>query len=171
MPSASCCFLPVFGFPEYQYQTKSKCHETFWRFFLDKRDTRSFERGPEDREGGHEPPGRAPGAAHPGASWAHLYSIWPNSTSINSLKSGNQQRSPRNTFSAAASFCSREIPSGGLFRYSAGGGIDHGGALHQPCRPSDDAWVVYHRPSGPLLLARWLLLSFWSSIQCSPRCS
>ena len=32
-------------------------------------------------------------------------------------------------------------------------------------------WVVYHRPSGPSLLARWLLLSLWISIQSSPRSS
>jgi hypothetical protein len=33
VPSASCCFLLVFYFAEYQYQTKSNCHETFWSFF------------------------------------------------------------------------------------------------------------------------------------------
>ena len=37
----------------------------------------------------------------------------------------------------------------GLFRRSAGGGIDHGGLLHQHHSLSDDVWVVYHRPSGP----------------------
>ena len=35
--------------------------------------------------------------------------------------------------------------------------------------PSNDAWVVYHRPTGPYLVARWLLLSLWSSIPWSPR--
>ena len=33
--------------------------------------------------------------------------------------------------STAATFYTREIPSWGLFRRSAGGGIDHGGLLHQ----------------------------------------
>ena len=37
----------------------------------------------------------------------------------------------------------------GLFRRSAEGGIDHGGLLHQHHCLSDEAWVVYHRPSGP----------------------
>ena len=32
---------------------------------------------------------------------------------------------------AAATFYTREIPSWGLFRRSFGGGIDHGGLLHQ----------------------------------------
>ena len=34
-----------------------------------------------------------------------------------------------NPISTAATFCTREIPSWGLFRRSAGGGIDHGGLL------------------------------------------
>ena len=33
MPSASCCFLLVFYFAGNQYQTESKCSETFYRFF------------------------------------------------------------------------------------------------------------------------------------------
>ena len=56
---------------------------------------------------------------------------------------------PRNTISTAVTFCIREISSWSLRQHSAGGGIDHGGLLHQhPC-PSDELWVVYHRPTGP----------------------
>ena len=51
--------------------------------------------------------------------------------------------------STAATFCIHEIPSWGLFRSSAGGGIHHGGLLHQHHSPSDEVWVVYFRPSGP----------------------
>ena len=40
-------------------------------------------------------------------------------------------------------------PSWGLFRSSVGGGINHGGLLHQHHSLSNEAWVVYHRPSGP----------------------
>ena len=58
-------------------------------------------------------------------------------------------RAPRNPISTAATFCTREIPSWGLFRRSVGGGIDHGGLLHQHHSLSDDVWVVFHRPSGP----------------------
>ena len=45
---------------------------------------------------------------------------------------------PRNPISIAATFCTREIPSRGLFRSSTGGGIDHGGPLHQLHGLSDD---------------------------------
>ena len=56
---------------------------------------------------------------------------------------------PGNTISTAVTFCTREIPSWGLFRRLAGWGIDHGGPLHQLHCPFDDVWVVYFRPSGP----------------------
>ena len=68
-------------------------------------------------------------------------------------------------------FCTCEIPSRDLFRRPAGVGFDHGGLLHQHHYLSDEAWVVYHRPSGSLLFARWLIFSLWFSIQSSPRCS
>ena len=47
-------------------------------------------------------------------------------------------RAPRNPISTAATFCTQEIPSWGLFRSSTGGGIDHGGPLHQLHGLSDD---------------------------------
>ena len=37
VPSASCCFLLVFYFAEYQYQTESKRSGTFWRIFMDQK--------------------------------------------------------------------------------------------------------------------------------------
>ena len=49
---------------------------------------------------------------------------------------------PRNPISTAATFCTHEIPSWGLFRQSARGGIDHGGLPHQPHSLFDEAWVV-----------------------------
>ena len=83
----------------------------------------------------------------------------------------NHQKHPWKHFSTTATLCSHEIPSWGLFRHPAGGGFDHGGLLHQLYCPSDEAWVVYLRPTGPYLVARWLLLSLWFSIPCSHRCS
>ena len=59
----------------------------------------------------------------------------------------------------------------GAFSGAPPGGIDHRGPLHQLHGLSGDVWVVYFRPTGPLLLARWLLLSLWISIQSSPRSS
>ena len=50
----------------------------------------------------------------------------------------NQPGAPRKPISTAATFCTREIPSWGLFRRSVGGGIDHGGLLHQHHSLSDD---------------------------------
>ena len=43
----------------------------------------------------------------------------------------------KNPISTAATFCTREIPSWGLFWCSTGGGIDHGGLLHQQSRSDD----------------------------------
>ena len=59
------------------------------------------------------------------------------------------KRAHQKYFYAVASFYCREIPSWGLFRHSARGGFNHGGPLHQPCCPFDEAWVVYHKPKGP----------------------
>ena len=50
----------------------------------------------------------------------------------------NHRRAPRKPNSTAATFCTREIPSWGLFRRLAGGVIDHGGLLHQNHSLSDD---------------------------------
>ena len=55
----------------------------------------------------------------------------------------------QNPNSTAVTFCIHEIPSWGLFQSSAGGGIDHGGLLHQHHSLTDEVWVVYFRPSGP----------------------
>ena len=99
----------------------------------------------------YEETARRPGAprGRPVALWAPRGSVWPNSTSINSQILGNQQRATRKTFYAPASLCSDGRQSGDLFWWCAGGGIDHGGHLYQPCCLHDDAWVAHHRPTGP----------------------
>ena len=112
------------------------------------------------------PPGRAPtlmapSQLHRPTSSSYIYRHIPQ----------KHPGAPRNPISTATTFCTQEIPSWGLFWSSAGGGIDHGGLLHQHHSLSDDVWVVYHRPSVPYLLVRWLLLSLWISIQSSPRFS
>ena len=61
----------------------------------------------------------------------------------------NYQIRSQNPNSTVVTFCIHEIPSWGLFRSSAGGGIDHRGLLHQHHSPSDEVWVVYFRPTGP----------------------
>ena len=42
-------FLLVFYFAEYQYQTKSKCHEIFWRFFSGRKAPMKFLEGTRGR--------------------------------------------------------------------------------------------------------------------------
>ena len=111
---------------------------------------------------------RLPPRARPPPSWAPCCSTDVLLPPIYTYGPPNDQIRSQNPNSTAVTFCIHEIPSWGLFWSSAGGGIDHGGLLHQHHSLSDDVWVVYHRPSGPYLLARWLLLSFWISIQCSP---
>ena len=114
---------------------------------------------------------RLPPWARPPPSWAPCGSTDLLLPPIYTYVPPNHRGAPRKPNSTAATFCTREIPSWGLFRRPAGGGVDHGGLLHQHHSLSDDVSVVYLRPSGPQLLARWLLLSLWISIQSSPRFS
>lgn len=94
--------------------------------------------------------GRAyPSWARPPPSWAPRSSTDLLLPPIYTYILPNQHTRSQNPISTAATFCTDEIPSWGLFRRSAGGGIDHGGLLHQHHSLSDDVWVVYLRPSGP----------------------
>ena len=77
--------------------------------------------------------------AAPPISWAPLGSHDLILSPIYTLIPQNHQGHPRKHFSTAATFYTREIPSRGLFRRPAGGGFDHGGLLHQPYCPSDEA--------------------------------
>ena len=87
--------------------------------------------------------------ARPPPSWAPRCSTDVLLPPIYTYVPPNQQKHPRKPNSTAATFCTREIPSWGLFRRPAGGGIDHGGLLHQHHSLCDDVWVGYLRPSGP----------------------
>ena len=113
---------------EKEYQTESKRNETFGRIIFGTNVIRETWSGRQEinkeamRQGGT----RAPlGAPHPHGStdlllppiYIHIPRKHP--------------RAPRNPISTAVTFCTQEIPSWGLFRSSAGGGIDHGGSLHQ----------------------------------------
>ena len=77
VPSASCCFLLVFGFPENPYQMKSKC----------------FGETTEDPQEPHKPPGRATTPqARLGASWAPCGPSSRDSNAKNSYKYQNPQK-------------------------------------------------------------------------------
>ena len=117
--------------------------------FWNNRNPRDLEWTSRKQRGGHEVGRRAQGAGAPPPSCAPRSStdllLWP----IYTLIPWKHPGEPQNHFYTATTFCTREIPSWGLFRRSAGGGFDHGGLLHQHHSLSDDVWVVYHRPSGP----------------------
>ena len=144
-------FLCLFQcFAEKEYQTESKWNETFARIFLEQ--TQSRRLGVDVKEAAREPWGRRArprGVGMPPPSWAPRSStdllLSPIYTHIPRKHPG----APRNPISTVATFCTREIPSWGLFLRSIGGGIDHGGLLHQHHSLSDDVWVVYFRLSGP----------------------
>ena len=131
-------------FAEKEYQTKSKQNETFGRVIFGTNmiqgtwSRRQERREKATRQGGAPPP-----------SWAPRSSTDLLLPPIYTHIPWNQPGAPRNPISTAATFCTQKIPSWGLFRSSAGGGINHGGLLHQHHSLSDDVWVVYLRPSGP----------------------
>ena len=92
----------------------------------------------EELRGGPKDGGRAQGGrARPPPLWAPRAPPDLILSPIYSHISPNQQRHPQKHFSAAATFCTREIPSRGLFQRPGGGGFDHGGLLHQLYCPSD----------------------------------
>ena len=94
--------------------------------------------------------GRAyPPQARPPLSWTPCCSTDVLLPPIYTYAPPNDQIRSQNPNSTAVTFCIHEIPSWGLFRSSAGGGIDRGGLLHHHPSPSDEVWVVNFRPSGP----------------------
>ena len=137
-------------FAEKEYQTESKQNETLARIVLG---TNAIQETWSGRQGSDEVAmmqGGAPrGVGAPPPSWAPHGSTDLLLSPIYTHIPWKHARAPRNPISTAATFCTREIPSWGLSRRSAGGGIDHGGLLHQHHSLSDDVWVVYHRPTGP----------------------
>ena len=137
-------------FAKKEYQTESKRNETFARIFFR---TDAIQETWSGRQGSNEEATRQEGAqggqARPPPSWALRSSTDLLLSPIYTFIPWKRPREPQNHFSTAATFCTHEIPSWGLFRCSARGGIDHGGLLHQHNCLSDEAWVVYHRPTGP----------------------
>ena len=132
------------------YQTESKWNETFGNVIFG---TNVIQRTWSGYQAINEEATRQGGApapwARPPPSWAPRGSTDLLLPPIYTYVPPNHQKNPRKPNSTAATFCTREIPSWGLFRRSARGGIDHGGLLHQHHSLSDDVCVVYLRPSGP----------------------
>ena len=93
--------------------------------------------------------GACPPRVRPPASWPPCCSTDVLLPPIYTYVPPTDQKRSQKTNSTAATFCIRKIPFWGLFRSSTGGGIDHGGLLHQHHSLSDEVWVVYLRPTGP----------------------
>ena len=112
-------------FEEKEYQTESKRNETFGSVIFGTNVIQRTWSGRQEiikeatRQGARPPP-----------SWAPRCSTDVLLPPIYTYVPPNHQGHPRKPNSITATFCTREIPSWGLFRRSAGGGIDHGGLLH-----------------------------------------
>ena len=127
------------SFAEKEYQTESKRNETFGDFIFGTNVIqRTWSLRQEINQESPRQGARLPPWAHPPPSWAPRSSTDLLLPPIYTYVPPNHQKRPRKPNSTAATFCTREIPSWGLFRRSAGGGIDHGGLLHQHHSLSDD---------------------------------
>ena len=110
---------------------ESKRNETFERVIFGTNVTQESWSGRQEISEEATRQGGAP------APWARPQPSWAPRSSTNLLLPPiythiprKHPGAPRNPISTAATFCTREIPSW-PFRRSAGGGIDHGGLLHQ----------------------------------------
>ena len=149
-PSQNCCFLPTLGF---RRKGISNGVQTEWNLrehdFLNEQDPGDLDPTSRHKRGGHEVGGAPPPQMRPPPSWAPCCSTDVLLPPIYTYVPPNDQIRSQNPNSTTATFCIHEIPSWDLFRSSAGGGIDHGGLLHQHHSPSNEVWVVYLRPMGP----------------------
>ena len=132
-------FLPISLFRRKIYQTESERNETFWSMIFG---TNVIQRTWSGRQAISEEAMRQGGMPTP---WACPPPSWPPRGSTDLLLPPiythvpqEHQRRRRKTISTIVTFCIREIPSWSLRRRSIGGGIDHGGLLHQHHSLSDE---------------------------------
>ena len=127
------------SFAEKEYQTESKRNETFGNvIFGTNVIQRTWSQHQEINQESTRQGARLPPWARPPTSWGPRCSTDVLLPPIYTYVPPNYQIRSQKPNSTAATFCTREIPSWGLFRSSAGGGIDHGGLLHQHHSLSDD---------------------------------
>ena len=121
------------------YQTESKRNETFGNvIFGTNVIQRTWSLRQEINQESTRQGARLPPRARPPPSWGPRCSTDVLLPPIYTYVPPNHRGAPRKPNSTAATFCTREIPSWGLFRCPTGGGIDHGGLLHQHHSLSDD---------------------------------
>ena len=118
---------------EKEYQTESKWNETFGS---DLFGTNAIQETWSGRQEVTEAATRVPGTPPP--SWAPRASTDLLLPPIYTHVPREHQRRPRKTISTTVTFCIHEIPSWSHRRRSAGGGIHHGGPLHQLQGLSDE---------------------------------
>ena len=127
------------GFAEKEYQTESKRNETFAKIVFG---TNAIQKTWSTHLGSHKAATRQEGAptpwTRPPPSWAPRGSTDLLLPPIYTYVPRKHQNRSQNPISTSATFCTHEIPSWGLFGRSAGGGIDHGGLIHQHYSLSDD---------------------------------
>ena len=146
----NCCFLPIFGFRRKRISNGVETEWNLWeRDFRNEHDPEDLDPKSSNQRGRHEVGGRAYPPSTPSTLMAPLLLHRRTPSSYIYLCTPNDQIRSQKPNSTATTFCIHEIPSWGLFRSSAAGGIHHGGLLHQHHSPSDEVWVVYFRPSGP----------------------
>ena len=121
-------------FIENEYQTESKRNETFGSVIFG---TNVIQRTWSGRQAINEEATRS--GARPPPSWAPRCSTDLLLRPIYNHIPLKHPGAPRKPNSTSATFCTHEIPSWRLFRCSAGGGLDHGGLLHQHHYLSDEA--------------------------------
>ena len=150
-PARIAVFLPILVF---RRKGISNRIQTEWnlreRYFWNKCQPGDLEWTSSNKRGGHVGAQRVPWRwARPPPSWAPRASTDLLLPPIYTYVPPNHRGAPQKPNSTASTFCTREIPSWSRRRRSAGGGIHHGGPLHQLQGLSDELWVVYHRPLGP----------------------
>ena len=130
-PSQNCCFLPI---SEFRRKRISNRVQTEWnlreRDFLTEYNSGDLDPTSSQLSGAHEVGGAPTPQACPPPSWVPYFSIDVLPPIYIHVPPNDQIRS-QNPNSTVVTFCIHEIPSWGLFRSSTGGGIDHGGLLHQ----------------------------------------
>ena len=115
------------------YQTESKRNETFGNVIFRTNVIEMTWSGCQATT--RKPRGRG---ARPPPSWASRCSTDVLLPPIYNHIPWKHHIRSQNPISTAATFCTQEIPSWGIFRNSAGGGINHGGLLHQHHSLFDD---------------------------------
>ena len=126
-------------FEEKEYPTESKWNKTFGNLIFGRNVIQRTWSGRQEtneeamRQGGAPTPWARPHPCGPLVAPPTYFFLLYIPTYPETIKGHHEK--PNST---AATFGIREIPSWSLRRHSAGGGIDHGGLLHQHHSPSDE---------------------------------